>query len=90
MTPAALLSGAIGVWSGNRRICYDRHARSPFLTNRIGDAAVYAGCLHRNQISKGSGISCVPHLLAVTALPLENGAGRDQAIAALLHHGVQD
>lgn len=46
--------------------------------------------LHAGQLRKGTHIPYLSHLLAVTALVLEDGGGEDEAIAALLHDAVED
>ncbi len=63
---------------------------SPFLTERFDDALAYASRIHRRQLRKGTAIPYVSHLLAVSAIAIENGADEDQAIAALLHDAVED
>ncbi len=60
------------------------------LSSRFDDALLYAAQLHRTQQRKGSGVPYLAHLLAVTALVLENGGDEDAAIAALLHDAVED
>jgi hypothetical protein len=60
------------------------------LTDRFGEALVYAERAHRAQTRKGTTIPYVAHLLAVASLVLEHGGGEDQAIAALLHDVVED
>jgi (p)ppGpp synthase/HD superfamily hydrolase len=60
------------------------------LSARFEEALAFAARLHREQVRKGSGIPYVAHLLATTALALENGADEDEAIAALLHDAVED
>jgi (p)ppGpp synthase/HD superfamily hydrolase len=60
------------------------------LTNRFADALQYAFHLHRQQKRKGTAIPYVSHLLAVTALVLEDGGSEDEAIAALLHDAIED
>jgi GTP pyrophosphokinase len=51
---------------------------------------VFANQLHANHTRKGTGTPYIAHLLAVTALVIENGGGEDEAIAALLHDAVED
>ncbi|PSB00477.1 HD domain-containing protein [Merismopedia glauca] len=63
---------------------------SPILTNRFEKALIYATNLHQKQVRKGTNIPYVSHLLAVTALVLEDGGDENQAIAALLHDAVED
>ena len=60
------------------------------LTNRFEEALVFAAKTHQSQIRKGSQTPYIAHLLAVTALVLENGGDEDQAIAALLHDAAED
>lgn len=63
---------------------------NPKLTERFEDALVYAAQLHSRQTRKGTDVPYVSHLLAVTALVLQDGGDEDQAIAALLHDAVED
>lgn len=60
------------------------------LTERFDDALVFASGVHRTQMRKATGVPYVSHLLAVTSIALEAGAGEDVAIAALLHDCVED
>lgn len=60
------------------------------LSSRFEEALILATRLHTNQVRKGTRIPYVAHLLAVTALVLEDGGDEDQAIAALLHDAVED
>lgn len=60
------------------------------LSCRFEDAMTYAFQLHARQKRKVSNIPYISHLLAVTALVLEDGGDEDQAIAALLHDAVED
>jgi len=60
------------------------------LTTRFQEALVYACQAHAAQKRKGTETPYVSHLLAVTALALENGATEDEAIGALLHDAVED
>ena len=63
---------------------------SPFLTRRFDLALQVASGLHFEQPRKGTGIPYIAHLIAVCGLVLEAGGDEDQAIAALLHDGVED
>src|SRR4051794_28347630 len=63
---------------------------NPLLTARFDEALAFASQVHRLQARKGGAIPYVAHLLAVTALVLENGGDEDTAIAALLHDTVED
>jgi len=60
------------------------------LTSRFETALDFAFHLHKNQYRKGSNIPYISHLLAVTAIVIENGGSENQAIAALLHDAVED
>lgn len=60
------------------------------LTQQFEAALVYATRLHANQRRKVGDVPYVAHLLAVTALVLEDGGSEDEAIAALLHDAVED
>jgi (p)ppGpp synthase/HD superfamily hydrolase len=60
------------------------------LTKRYDWALAYASDLHRKQLRKGTAIPYISHLLAVSALVLENGGDEDQAIAGLLHDAAED
>jgi (p)ppGpp synthase/HD superfamily hydrolase len=62
----------------------------PQLTERFEGALVYATRLHARQKRKRSNVPYIAHLLAVTALVLEDGGDEDEAIAALLHDAVED
>ena len=60
------------------------------LGPKFDAALVRAHALHRAHVRKQTAIPYVSHLLAVTALVLENGGDEEQAIAALLHDAVED
>lgn len=60
------------------------------LGARFSEALAYAADAHREQARKGTTIPYVAHLLAVTALVLEDGGDEDLAIAALLHDVAED
>lgn len=60
------------------------------LTARFEEALVFAAQLHAEQTRKGTSIPYISHLLAVTAIVLENGGNEDEAIAALLHDAIED
>jgi (p)ppGpp synthase/HD superfamily hydrolase len=60
------------------------------LTAKFEEALVYATRLHANQTRKISDIPYIAHLLSVAALVLEDGGTEDEAIAGLLHDGVED
>lgn len=59
-------------------------------STRLDEAFAYARLLHVEQVRKGTTIPYLSHLLAMTAIVLENGGGEDEAIAALLHDAVED
>jgi len=60
------------------------------LRSKFEQALIYATRLHGKQVRKISGVPYIAHLLAVTALVLEDGGNEDEAIAALLHDAVED
>lgn len=60
------------------------------LGPRFEQALVYASHVHAAQRRKGTPIPYLSHLLAVSALVLEDGGGEEEAIAALLHDAVED
>lgn len=60
------------------------------LSDRYGEALVYALALHRDQLRKQTQVPYVSHLLAVSALVLENRGDEEQATAALLHDALED
>lgn len=60
------------------------------LTSRFEKALTLAHRLHQSQIRKSTSIPYISHLLAVSALVLEDGGEEDEAIAALLHDAVED
>lgn len=61
-----------------------------FDTPQFEDALIYAARVHAAQRRKGGDIPYISHLLAVTALVLEDGGHEDEAIAALLHDAPED
>jgi GTP pyrophosphokinase len=62
----------------------------PDFTPRFDQALVYAHQLHARQTRKGTTVPYIGHLLAVTAIVIENDGTEDEAIAALLHDAVED
>ena len=65
------------------------------LGPRYDEALVYAADVHREQLRKGTKTPYIAHLLAVSALVIEDGArsgsvDEDEAIAALLHDAAED
>lgn len=60
------------------------------LSPNYDHALTYAAGLHRQQMRKGTDIPYVSHLLAVSALVIENGGDENQAIAGLLHDAAED
>lgn len=60
------------------------------LSHRFIEALAYATTLHKTQVRKGSSTPYIAHLLGVSSIALEYGAGEDEAIAALLHDAVED
>jgi len=62
----------------------------PILSQRFTDAFAYAADLHAKQVRKGTGVPYIAHLMAVSAIVIENGGTEDEAIAALLHDAIED
>jgi (p)ppGpp synthase/HD superfamily hydrolase len=60
------------------------------LSDRFGQALLFALQLHRNQSRKGNQTPYIAHLLGVASLVLEDGGDEDEAIAALLHDAPED
>lgn len=60
------------------------------FSGRFLDAFQLAAKLHKNQKRKGSNTPYISHLMAVSAIVMENGGSEDEAIAALLHDAVED
>jgi (p)ppGpp synthase/HD superfamily hydrolase len=60
------------------------------LSPRFEDALTFATRLHAGQMRKRTAIPYISHLLAVTAIVIEQGGDEDEAIAALLHDAVED
>lgn len=60
------------------------------LSSQFQKAFDFAFRLHASQTRKGSDIPYISHLMAVTALVIEDGGDEEQAIAALLHDAVED
>ncbi len=60
------------------------------LTARFDQALLYAVAVHAGQLRKATDVPYISHLLGVTAIALEHGAGEDEAIGALLHDAVED
>ncbi len=60
------------------------------LGNRFEMAIEMALRLHKSLVRKTREIPYLAHLLAVTALVLQDGGSEDEAIAALLHDAPED
>jgi (p)ppGpp synthase/HD superfamily hydrolase len=60
------------------------------LTDRFGQALLFAFELHNGQERKGNQTPYIAHLLGVASLVLEDGGDEDEAIAALLHDAAED
>ena len=62
-------------------------------TPRLAEALAYAQRLHADDVRKGAAGTPIPyigHLLAVTALVVEDGGDEEEAVAALLHDAAED
>ena len=62
----------------------------PTLSSRFDDALLLASEHHRRQMRKETETPYLSHLMAVSALVLENSGTEDEAIAGLLHDAVED
>lgn len=60
------------------------------LSQQFEEALNFCVRLHSQQRRKGTHVPYIAHLLAVTALVLEDGGDEDLVIAALLHDAVED
>ncbi len=60
------------------------------LSLRFEEALILAVRWHAGQVRKETTIPYIAHLLGVASIVLEQGAGEDEAIAALLHDAVED
>jgi len=67
-----------------------KRATPAALGPRFARAVEWASELHGEQTRKGTDVPYVSHLLAVTALVLEDGGTEHEAIAALLHDAIED
>lgn len=68
----------------------DDSSNESMLSYRFEEALLFATRLHAGQKRKSTKVPYIAHLLAVSALVLEDGGDEDEAIAALLHDGVED
>ena len=60
------------------------------LSPRYSDALQFCFEIHKDQRRKGGNVPYVSHLLAVSAMVMEQGGNEDEAIAALLHDSAED
>lgn len=60
------------------------------LTDRYTRAVEYAASIHAIHVRKGTSISYLSHLLAVSAMVIEAGGDETQSIAGLLHDAAED
>jgi hypothetical protein len=60
------------------------------ITERFERAFVYAMHIHAHQRRKGTDIPYLAHLMAVSALVLEQRGDEDEAVGALLHDAGED
>ncbi len=63
---------------------------NPILGERFEEALQLAARLHQSQTRKTNGVPYISHLLAVSALVIQDGGSEDEAIAALLHDAAED
>ena len=59
-------------------------------TELLETAFGVASWAHKDEVRKGTSIPYLSHLLAVSALVIENGGTEVQAAAALLHDAIED
>jgi (p)ppGpp synthase/HD superfamily hydrolase len=64
--------------------------KKSLLSEKFMEAMVFANQVHGNQTRKNSEIPYISHVLAVTALVLQDGGSETEAISALLHDTVED
>lgn len=57
---------------------------------KFEEALSFTTKLHAEQVRKETDIPYISHLISVAGIVLENGGGRDEAIAALLHDAIED
>lgn len=62
----------------------------PALSPRYSEALQFCFEIHARQRRKGGSVPYVSHLLAVSALVMEQGGSEDEAIGALLHDSAED
>lgn len=62
----------------------------PALSPCYSEALQFCFEIHARQRRKGGEVPYVSHLLAVSALVMEQGGSEDEAIGALLHDSVED
>ncbi|MBN2502579.1 MAG: HD domain-containing protein [Anaerolineales bacterium] len=67
-----------------------RKLEPPLLSPKFTEALLFTTELHARQRRKGSRVPYISHLLAVTALVLQDGGDETTVIAALLHDAVED
>ena len=60
------------------------------VTDRLSEAFRLTVSLHGKQIRKGTGVSYITHLMAVSSLVGEYGGDEDLMIAGLLHDSLED
>jgi len=68
----------------------DDRSATPMLSERYNAAFQLASEVHAHQRRKATQIPYLAHVMAVSALVMENGGDEDSAIAGLLHDAVED
>lgn len=63
---------------------------NPILGERFEEALQFAARLHQSQTRKTNDFPYISHLMAVSALVIQDGGSEDEAIAALLHDAAED
>lgn len=62
----------------------------PPISPKLYKALKYAFMLHGHDARKSSSVPYMAHLLSVCALVIQDGGDEQEAIAALLHDGLED
>lgn len=60
------------------------------LGGAFSEALIFAKLKHGRQARRGTAVPYLSHLLAVTALVLDDGGSEEEAMAALLHDAAED
>ena len=78
------------IWTPEAQLQLSIRSGAETFSGRLAEAFATAVRLHGGQVRKGSPIPYISHLMAVTALVLEQGGSEEEAIGALLHDAAED